>query len=261
MTRPTMRGAISLAVVAGVVVGAVAWRLLDDPPTYAPDTALSEQCDDVPDEAERITLSRDDGMTLGAALVGPSDARVGVVVRQGAGQTICQWLPWAGDVAEATGAQVLLFDRRGRGSSPGEPDLIAEPADLASAVDMLRRRGVDEVALVASSMGNSVTFAALGQLPSPPCVLVAVSPVLVASDSHGTVDGTSMTGRPDDVWVTYEEQNSDIVANADFIESRAAEQGQPPPQLLPVDTDDHSIGLVENHEEVRDFVVDAIESC
>ena len=263
LSRPTIRAAIGLVVLAGVVVlvAAFAWRLLDDPPTYAPDTALTEQCDDLPDDAERITLSRPDGMTLGAALVGPPGARVGVVLRQGAGQTICEWLPWAGDLAEATGAQVLLFDRRGRGSSPGEADLTAEPADLAGAVALLRGRGVDEIGLVASSMGNSVMFSALGRLSPPPCAVVAVSPVLTASDSVGTVDGTSMEGLPDSVWVAYEEQNDSIVAGAELIGSRADELGLPAPHLLPVDTTDHSIGLVQNHDEVQEFVVDAIGSC
>lgn len=257
-----MRGVVAL-VVAGVVVLAVAfaWRLFDGPPTYDPNTALTEQCDDVPDDAERITLSRPDGMTLGAALVGPPDAQVGVVLRQGAGQSICEWLPWAGDLAEATGARVLLFDRRGRGSSPGEADLTAERADLASAVTLLRDRGADEVGLVASSMGNSVMFSALGQVSPPPCAVVAISPVLTASDSVGTVDGTPMERLPDNVWVAYEEQNDSIVAGAELIGSRADELGVSPPHLLPVDTPDHSIGLVQNHDEVRDFVVDAIGSC
>jgi pimeloyl-ACP methyl ester carboxylesterase len=257
-----MRGVIAV-VVAGVAVlaAAFAWRLFDDPPTYDPDTALTEQCDDVPDDAERTTLSRPDGMTLGAALVGPPDARVGVVLRQGAGQTICEWLPMAGDLADETGARVLLFDRRGRGSSPGDADLTAEPADLASAVTLLRDRGADEVGLVASSMGNSVMLAALGDVSPPPCAVVAISPVLTSSDAVGSVDGTSMEGLPGNVWVAYEERNDSIVAGVELIGSRADELGMPSPHLLPVDTADHSIGLVENHDEVRDFVVDAIGSC
>jgi pimeloyl-ACP methyl ester carboxylesterase len=241
--------------------GYVGWRLLDDEPTYDPTTPLATQCDEVPDGAERITFEGDDGMTLGGALVGPADAQVGVVLRQGAGQTICDWLPWAGDLAASTGARVLLFDRRGRGSSPGESNLSAEPTDLVRASDLLRRRGVDDLALVGSSMGNSVTFAALDRLSAEPCALVAISPVLASSDSHGTVDGSAMAGLPDNVWVVWEEQSSGIVANAELIETEAREQGRSEPHGLPVDTDDHSIGLVEKHDQVRDFVVDAIDSC
>jgi len=260
---PAGRSALAAVVAGGVVVAAavVGWRLIADEPTYDPRTPLADQCDDVPDDAERITLTRDDGMTLGGALVGSPDAEVGVVLRQGAGQTICDWLPWAGDVAEETGARVLLFDRRGRGSSPGDDDLSAEPADLASAVDLLHRRGTDRVAIVGSSMGNSVTFAALDELASPPCALVAISPILVSSDPAGTVDGRAAEHYPSNIWITWEEQNSDIVAEAELIQSRALDQGLPAPHVHSVDTDDHSIGLVVKHDDVSEFVVDAIGSC
>jgi pimeloyl-ACP methyl ester carboxylesterase len=199
-------------------------------------------------------------MTLGGALVGSRDAEVGVVLRQGAGQTICDWLSWAGDVADQTGARVLLFDRRGRASSPGDEDLSAEPADLADAVDALLRRGAERVAVVGSSMGNSVTFAALDDLASPPCALVAISPVLASSDSGGTVDGRTGAPYPRNIWVTWEEQNSGVRADAELIQSRAADQSLPV-HVHSVDTDDHSIGLVEQHDDVRAFVLDAIRSC
>jgi hypothetical protein len=87
-------------VAAGVIVILVAafvgWRLVTSDTTYDPDTPLADQCDDVPSGASRVTVKADDGRTLGAALVGPRTASVGVVLRQGAGQTICDWLPWAG---------------------------------------------------------------------------------------------------------------------------------------------------------------------
>jgi pimeloyl-ACP methyl ester carboxylesterase len=206
-------------------------------------------------------MTRDDGMTLGGALIGPPDAEVGVVLRQGAGQTICDWLPWADDVADRTGARVLLFDRRGHGSSPGDADLSAEPADLASAVALLHRRGMSQFALVGSSMGNSVTFAALDDLPSPPCALIAISPVLVSSDSGGTVDGRAAQPYPRNIWITWEQRSSDVVAEAEQIQSRARGLNVPLPHALGVDTDDHSIGLVEKHDDVGAFVIDAVRSC
>ena len=98
MTGRSRPGWSVLAVVVGalvVVVGAVVgWRLVTGESTYDPHSPRADQCDDVPDEAARITLQRDDGMTLGGALVGSPDAKVGVVLRQGAGQPTCSWLPW-----------------------------------------------------------------------------------------------------------------------------------------------------------------------
>jgi pimeloyl-ACP methyl ester carboxylesterase len=261
-----MRRATGSLLVLGVVVvlmlGAlVGWRLLDPARTYEPDSQLADQCDDVPGAAERITLVGKDGVELGGAVVGPEGADVGVVLRQGAGQTICQWLPWAGDVADATGARVLLFDRRGSGSSPGDANLGAEPDDVLTAVKLLNDEGTTQVALAGSSMGNSVMFTALDRMASAPCAVVSISPVLTASDGHGTVDGTVMDRLPANVWLTWEHENSAIMSNAELILSRSRDEGLPTPNVLEVDTGDHSIGLVNKHPEVRDFLVEAVRSC
>jgi hypothetical protein len=117
------------------------------------------------------------------------------------------------------------------------------------------------VVLVGSSMGNSVTFSSLKNLPVQPCALVAISPVLVASDSRGTLDGAAVRHYPRNVWITWEEQNPAIVASVDHIRSRASAQGLPEPRLHGVATHDHSIGLIDKHPDARDFVSDAIRSC
>jgi pimeloyl-ACP methyl ester carboxylesterase len=239
----------------------VGWRLVSADTTYDATTPLDHQCGQVPDGAARVVLRGDDGLRLGGAAVGPADAQVGVVLRQGAGQTICDWLPWAGEVAARTHARVLLFDRRGHGSSPGGEDLVVEPRDLADAVGFLRRSGVRRVAVVGSSMGNSVTFAALGDLPARPCALVAISPVLVSSDAGGTVDGRAPVRYPSNVWITWEEQNPFIAREVGRIEARARHQHLPAPHLHAVDTHDHSIVLVDRHRDVRAFVLAAIRSC
>ena len=251
-------GAGALLLVAAAVVG---WRLVSADPTYDARTPLTDQCHDVPNGAERVDLKGDDGFTLGGAVLGPSDARVGVVLRQGASQTICDWLPWAGSVADRTGARVLLFDRRGAGSSPGDADLTAEPDDLADAVTLLRRQGAHRVAVVGASMGNSVTFAALDTLRPAPCALVAVSPVLTSSDSHGSVDGRKASRYPPNLWLTWEEQNPAIVAAVAHIRAQARGQHNPAPHLHRVDTHDHSIRLVDEHGDVRAFLLRAILSC
>ena len=255
--------AVVLAVVAVgfFVVGRIGWNYLQRHRTVDPSTALDKQCDDVPEGATRLTLTADDDTVLGAVLVGPEDATVGVVLRQGASQTICEWLPWAGEVAADTGAKVLLFDRRGRGSSPADGNLSAEPGDTLVAIRELRDSGVDEVAMVASSMGNSIMFSTVPTVQPPPCAVVSISPVLTSSDGHGVVDGSRLEGLPDSVWVTWEEGNPSVADNAQRIVARAADQGLPPVHELSIDTTDHSRQLVLNHPEAASFVTDAIASC
>jgi len=254
---------VAAVVLAGaVVVGMKVLDYLDRHRTVDPSTPLAEQCDDVPDGAERVTFTGDDGETLGAAVVGPSDATVGVVLRQGASQTICEWLPWAADVAAATGDRVLLFDRRGRGSSPADGgNLSAEPGDTLRAIQLLRDQGALDVALVASSMGNSIMYTAVPDVSPPPCAVVSISPVLTSSDSHGLVDGSTLKRLPANLWITYETGNGSIVTNAQLIAGRAESQGLPPVHELGVDTTDHSRQLILNHPEAAAFVTEAIESC
>ncbi|MGL5826929.1 MAG: alpha/beta hydrolase family protein [Nocardioides sp.] len=251
---------VALLAAATTTVTRVGLAYYDRHRTVAPSTPLTDQCGDVPPGAERVTLTGADGFTLGAATVGPENARVGLVLRQGASQKICEWLPWAGQLAETTGARILLFDRRGRGSSPGAPDLGQELGDTSAAVDYLRDRGAAEVALMASSMGNSIMFATLGTLTDPPCAVISVSPVLTTSDEQGTVDGSALTALSDNVWVTWETGNAQVASNAQRIAERAGIGGVAA-HTRAVDTDDHSRQLVLNHVVVRDFLIDAVRSC
>ena len=257
------RGRRVVAVVAAAglalliaVVAVIAVQRLRGNPTYPVDTPLADQCNGAPADATRLVLDADDGFRLGAALVGPPDATTGLVLRQGAGQTICEWLPLAVRIAEETGARVLLFDRRGRGSSPGEGNLPAEVGDTLTAIGWLRDHGAERVGLMASSMGNSVMFAALPGIDPAPCVVASVSPVLVSGDGNGTVDGTGLSALPDNVWVVAETQNDAVASYAERVVAAAGTD-----HYLAIDTDAHSFGLVRDNPEAADFLVAAVASC
>ena len=204
--RPSARTTLSIIaafVVTFVVVTLVVTlgprvvdRLFGDREVAA-DAPLDEQCRSVPDSARRVTLpGLLDGRPLGGAVVGADDARTAVVLRHGASQTLCDWLDWADELVDATGVRVVLFDRRGQGSSPGEAGLALEPLETAIVAAWSRETGADEVVLVASSMGNSVTFAALEAIDDAVCALVSISPVLTSADASGQVDGRSPTALP-----------------------------------------------------------------
>lgn len=194
-----------------------------------------------------------DGVDLGGALVGSTDADVGVVFRHGASQQICEWLPWAGETAATLGIRVMLFDRRGTGSSAGARDLAAEPSDLVTAVAWLRAQdGIARVAVMGSSLGSAVMFSSLADIDPAPCAVTAVSPLLVASGSGGTVDGSGLTGLPANVWLTWENRTAFQERQAQQIIQRQQADGHTAPRQLAVDTADHSIGLVLNHLNVRE---------
>ena len=67
-----------------------------------------------------MTIKRDDEMTLGGALVGPSDAQVGAVLRQGAARPAATGSPWADIVARHTASpRAVVRTDEAAGSSPG----------------------------------------------------------------------------------------------------------------------------------------------
>ncbi|WP_181312244.1 alpha/beta hydrolase [Nocardioides campestrisoli] len=263
------RRVLASVLVAGVVVALAGWAVAPRAQqwwklsrSYAPNSPLSDQCGDAPSSARRVVLTADDETRLGAAEIGPADAGTGVVLRYGASQTLCDWLPWAEEVAAATGVRVLVFDRRGRGASPAEESLTEEPADTVAAVRHLRGSGAQEVALVGSSMGNSVTLSALPLLgrDEAPCALVAISPVLTSADERGRLDGSAADPLPAATWVTWETQGAGVSASAELLAARAVEQGSALRELG-VDTADHSRQLVATHPEAAELVIDAVASC
>ena len=254
--------AFALGVVAILALRLTAWRGVSK--TVPADTGLAEQCADLDATtlaaARRTTIAAADGFTLGAAETGSATAKTVVILRHGASQTICDWLPWAAQTSADTGARVLLFDRRGRGSSPGTPSLTKEPADLVAAATKERAAGASEVVLVASSMGNSVVYAALPDLSPQPCAVVSISPVLLSGDSTGEVRGDALKKVVPNTWVAWETKNPPIVRDANaVIDAVDAAGGEA--QTLDVETADHSRQLLSKHPEVATFVREGIASC
>lgn len=257
--------ALTVLVVIGVVGGLVLWprysAYRERHRTVAPDSSLAAQCRpagiEVPQSARRIVLDAADGTKLGGAVVGSAQARTAVVLRQGAGQRICQWLEFADRLSRETGVRVVLFDRRGRGSSPGEQNLSLEPGDTQTAVAWATEHGASRIVLLASSMGNSVIYAALPEVDPKPCGIVSISPVLTSGDAHGTVDGTHPQGLPDRLAAVYEEP---LAGNVDTI-AQAAEAEGVEVVRHPIETGDHSLQLLVNHEDAQRFVIDQVRGC
>ncbi|MFV0457878.1 MAG: hypothetical protein ACK5MT_03780 [Actinomycetales bacterium] len=251
------------------VAGAAGWWFVRRPDAQvhtAADAPLREQCPEVDahviEAARRETLTGSGGDVLGAVATGPEAAAAALLWRPGASQTLCEWLPWAVGMSRDTGAEVFIFDRRGKGSSSAfEPNLGLEVEDTRRAYARLREKGIEHVAVGGSSMGNSIAFASLDGLEPPPCAVLSVSPVLTSSDSHGTVDGRTPT-LIDNVWIAYETEGmSSIPANVQDLQAESRRQGLATPRVLAVDTDAHSRQLVLSYPQVGDFLTEAMTMC
>ncbi|REE96478.1 alpha/beta hydrolase [Thermomonospora umbrina] len=244
----------------------------------APDAALKEQCASVPDGATRVTLRAVDGTGLGAAVVGPATARVGVALAHGATQTLCDWLGYARTLASATGSRVLVVDRRGVGSSEGPANLGRLPGDLVTGARWLRSGGAERIVLMGSSMGSAGALGAAHPtgprtavtprdpqaplLDPPACAVVAVSPVTRIADDRGAeIDVSGISSLPMPAWLAYEQGNPGVRAAAETLAARSRGASSPGVRLRSVPGDDHGIALIDEHADVRRFLEDAVRSC
>lgn len=215
-----------------------------------PGSSLPEQCPGYRGPATRLTFpsADDDRHVLSGASTGAVDATVVTILRPGASSAICQWLPWADRIASGAGARVIVFDRRGVGPTGGEFDPAKEPADIAGAVSVARRDGAAKVALVGSSLGSTSVQSAAPGLDPAPCSTVLVSPVSAA-----------LTSLPPNTWITWETRGAAVDEVARTLVSRAADPATR--HTLPVDSSQHSGGLIRSNPEVLEFLVDAVRSC
>ena len=106
------------------------------------------------------------GLTLGRG-------RTGLVLGHQLGSDLCEWLPQARRFARL-GYQVLVFDFAGFGDSRPGPDSRVDN-DVVAATAELRRRGVDRVVLVGSSMGGTAVLAAATRIHPPVAGVVSLS--------------------------------------------------------------------------------------
>lgn len=247
--RAAMAGALALTVsvtasCSGEPVGRV-----------AADTPLSRQCGTVPEGARRAVVPAADGTRLGAAVLGRVDAPVGLVLAYGQSQTLCDWLEEARRLADQADARVLILDRRGNGSGEGEPDPAKDADDVQSAVQFLRSGTDLPVVLLGSSRGSGAAVAgSTGAGNQKPCATVVISPAVppeLLTDVR--------RGLPP-LWVATETGNGAVVRNAEELLA-AARVGKGMVRELRVPGTDHSIGLVQRHADVRDFLLEPLRQC
>jgi pimeloyl-ACP methyl ester carboxylesterase len=104
---------------------------------------------------------------------------------------LCEWLPQARAFVKG-GYRVLAFDFAGFGDSqrgPG-PDARVD-TDVVAAAEQLRRRGVDGIVLVGSSMGGAAVLSAATLIRPPVAGVVSLS----GPSSFGGVDAAAAMRR------------------------------------------------------------------
>lgn len=219
----------------------------------APEASLADECGTVPDGATRVTFTGADGETLGAARVGAPGAAHAVVVAHGGSQTLCDWLGIATSLARRADALVLVPDRRGVGSSShAQTDAADAPDDLLRAARTLDRPAVT---YLGSSAGAPIALSAALRADDV-CSVALVSP---ASVPDVAADRIAASQAP--LFTVVEAGTERFLSTAREIIRLAPAAAAEGRHVEVAGTTDHSSGLVENHPEALDLLVDAVRSC
>jgi pimeloyl-ACP methyl ester carboxylesterase len=158
----------------------------------SPAASIGASCLQPGDSTRKVTFPASSGATLTGALLGRGRAGV-VLVHQSDGD-LCQWMPYARDLARA-GYLVLSIDLEGSGSSGFVQYDGVQPSpyalDVAGAVRYLRTHGAAKVVLVGASMGGTSVLA--GAAVTRPAVDGVVS--LSAPAEYAGIDARTAAGR------------------------------------------------------------------
>lgn len=174
------------ALIGIVVLAALAWmavtllvlwkrqeRIVFQPPAQTPPA---------PAGARTVELQASDGHRIYGYLVQPraeSRTPTTVVLAFHGNADLSAWLvPWARELAELTGADVLLPEYRGYGGIPGAPTYANAAADARGAFDWAKRTyPAARVVLFGHSLGSAIaTELAASMAPELPASLVLQSP-------------------------------------------------------------------------------------
>jgi pimeloyl-ACP methyl ester carboxylesterase len=132
---------------------------------------LDKPCLEATEATRLFRFRTGDGATLVGLVLG--SGRTGLVLGHQLGSDLCEWLPQARAFARR-GYRVLVFDLAGFGDSQPGPEGRVD-TDVVAATAELRRRGVDKVVLIGSSMGGTAVLSAATRIRPPVAGVVSLS--------------------------------------------------------------------------------------
>jgi dipeptidyl aminopeptidase/acylaminoacyl peptidase len=133
---------------------------------------VAKSCLEAAESSRLFRFQTSDGATLVGLVLG--SGRTGLVLGHQLGSDLCEWLPQARSFARR-GYRVLIFDFAGFGDSQPGPDGRVDTDVVAAAAQLRRRRGVDRVVLVGSSMGGTAVLSAATRIRPPVAGVVSLS--------------------------------------------------------------------------------------
>ena len=140
---------------------------------------IIEPCASKVERASVLRFFASDDTALAGVMLG--SGRKGVVLAHGLGGDLCEWLPYARELA-AAGYRVLSYDT----NSPLRVD-----HEMEAAVEALRRNGAERVAVAGSSIGALGAITGASRSHMQPDVVISLS----SPSSFGRIDGVAAAGK------------------------------------------------------------------
>jgi dienelactone hydrolase len=140
---------------------------------------IIEPCASAAEKASALRFfSADDTRLIGVLL---GSGTKGIVLAHGSGGDICEWLPYARELA-AAGYRVLAYDTYSQ---------LRVDREMEAAVEALRRSGVEWVAVAGSSLGALAAVTGAALLPEQPDVVISLS----SPSRVGRIDGVAAAAK------------------------------------------------------------------
>ena len=231
-----MRTAVALAVVLLGTLG-VAGCSGDGPAgPAAAEAPTFPDCPSLIDGARPVYFTDPTGTRLAGAVRGTG--RTGVVLSHMSDGDVCSWDPYARQLAEA-GYRVLVLQFQAYGESDGAAGDGELADNVIGAANLLRREGVDGVALIGASMGGAASLAAATGLTPPAAAVISMS----APTVYPNADAMSAVPRLT-VPVLYLVGETDGAFAANARELHAATPATTTRELVVVPSSAHGIFLL-----------------
>ena len=186
--RGRVTGIVLITVAAALVWVLVAtvwlWRNQERVVFQPPSAAV-----DAPNGVERVQIRAADGASVYGYVVPPADAQRSdavVLAFHGNADLAAWFVPWAQELAQRTGATVVIPEYRGYGGIPGRPTYETAAADAAGAASFVSDSLHPETLVIfGHSLGTAIASdvaSALAEQGKAPATLILQSPFTSARE-------------------------------------------------------------------------------
>jgi pimeloyl-ACP methyl ester carboxylesterase len=146
-----------------------------DSPGPVPTVAAGAACLTTAEQSRTVRFPSGNGAAIAGVVFG--SGRVGLVLAHQVNGDMCEWVPYARQLA-ARGYSTLAIDMNGFGASQPSAGFPARPRydqDLLAGAALLRGRGVTKVVLVGATLGGLAAVVAASEARPPVTAVVDIS--------------------------------------------------------------------------------------